>query len=59
MPTFEERLISLELIKETLISDKKFYMSIKKWSEVTVINRSLKQVEDRIASVRFHARIAA
>jgi len=59
MQTFEERLENLLAIKDTLISDKKFNMKFKRWPLVTVCNRNLKEVENRIASVKFHARLAA
>jgi hypothetical protein len=34
-------------------------MKFKRWPLVTVCNRNLKEVENRIASVKFHARLAA
>lgn len=57
--SFEERLELLSSIKETLNEEKKFYMKIKDWTAVSVRNRSLKALEDRLASVKFHARLAA
>ena len=57
--TFEERMENLQAIKETLMSEVKFYLNLKDWPKVTVRKRSLRDCDEQIARLRHRNAIAA
>ena len=55
---FEERLLRLADIKETLMEEHNFYLSRKAWPEVKVRKEALRLQAEQVARVRHLKRVA-
>jgi hypothetical protein len=56
---FNERLLNLANIKETLMEERKFYLGQKDWPRVKVRTEALRLHAEQVATVNHRQRLAA